>query len=245
MTQPDVSIILPCLDERAGVAGCIRNAFRALDTLGCSGEVVLVDNGSTDGSPQVAAALGARIVREPARGYGNACRAGLAGARGRTLVLGDADGSYDFVDLGKLLRALGAGADLVIGSRLKGDIRPGAMPWLHRYVGTPAIAALLALTFRLSVSDPNSGLRAISREGYERLDLVTSGMEFASEMLVKARMAGLVIAEVPIVYLPRRGTSKLRPFRDGWKHVAFVRLHARAVPPSTAVARSARSSAHP
>jgi glycosyltransferase involved in cell wall biosynthesis len=226
----DISIVLPCLNERAAVAGCVRAALAAITQTGRAGEVVLVDNGCTDGSADIARTLGARVVVQPERGYGNACRAGLDTARGRYLVLGDADGSYDFAETQRFVDGLERGYDLVIGSRLRGTIRPGAMPSLHRYVGTPVLAVMLSRLFGVTVSDPNCGLRALTRDAYDRLALVTAGMEFASEMLARAGALGLAIHELPIEYRRRMGVSKLRPFRDGWNHVrALQRCHVNAV----------------
>jgi hypothetical protein len=220
-----VSIVMPCLNEEATLAPCIAKAREGLHRLGVSGEVVVADNGSTDRSVAIALEQGARVVRVPQRGYGNAYRAGIAAARGRVIVIGDSDDTYDFTRVDELVRPLERGADLVLGSRLKGTIEPGAMPWLHRYVGNPALSAILNLFYGTGVSDTHSGLRAFRRETYDRLGLTTTGMEFASEMIIAAGKLGLRIAEVPIAYRPRAGESKLRSFRDGWRHLRLLLLY--------------------
>ena len=219
-----VSVVMPCLDEAAAVGRCVEVALASLAELGLPGEVVVVDNGSTDGSPAIAAAAGARVVHEPRRGYGSAYLRGFAAARGRWLVMGDADGSYDFGQLGELLRELERGADLVMGTRFKGEIRPGAMPWANRFIGNPLLSGMLRLLFKTGVSDAHCGLRALTRDACDRMRLRTTGMELASEMVVNALRAGLTIREVPITYHPRAGESKLSRLRDAWRHVRFMLL---------------------
>lgn len=222
----EVSVVMPCLDEAAAVGGCVRQALAALAAMGASGEVVVADNGSTDGSPALAAAGGARVVREPRRGYGAALQRGFREARGAYLVMGDADSSYDFAELAPLVAPLRAGtADLVMGSRLRGSIHPGAMPWSHRWIGTPLLSLLLRLLFGARISDSQCGLRAMTREAWSRLGLRTTGMEFASEMLVAALREKLRIVEVPITYHPRAGDSKLESFSDAWRHVRFMLIY--------------------
>ena len=219
----EVSVVMPCLDEAAAVGECVALARATLARLGLDGEVLVVDNGSRDGSPAVAAAAGARVVHEPRRGYGAAYLRGFAEARGRYLVLGDADGSYDFGALGDFVEPLRRGeADVVMGSRFAGRILPGAMPWLHRFVGNPILSGLLRLLFHTSVSDAHCGMRALSRAAVERLALRTTGMELASEMVVAAVRADLRIVERPITYHPRAGESKLQSFRDAWRHLRFM-----------------------
>jgi glycosyltransferase involved in cell wall biosynthesis len=192
---------------------------------GATGEVVVVDNGSTDGSPEVAARAGARVVRESRRGYGSAYLRGFEEARGRFLVMGDADDTYDFLDVPRFVEPLAAGrADLVMGTRLKGTILPGAMSWSHRWIGNPILSGMLRLLFRTRISDSHCGMRAFTREAYERMALRTTGMEFASEMVVGSLRAGLRIEELPITYRPRIGESKLSGFRDAWRHVRFMLL---------------------
>ena len=221
----DVSVVIPCLDEAEAIAFCVRRAREAMDAGGLRGEVVVVDNGSTDGSGALAGEAGARVVLEPRRGYGSAYLAGFAAARGRYIVMGDADASYDFAQLGRFVEPLEDGADLVMGSRLRGNIQPGAMPWLHRYVGNPFLTGLLNLFFRSGVSDAHCGMRAFRRDLLPRLDLRATGMEFASEHVIRSSKLGLDIREIPIDYHPRAGRSKLSSFSDGWRHLRFLLVH--------------------
>lgn len=220
----EVSVLMPCLNEAATVATCVAKARAALERAGLVGEVIVADNGSDDGSADLARGAGARVVAASPRGYGAAYLAALAEARGRYLVLGDADDTYDFGEVPRFVAALKGGADVVLGSRLKGTIAAGAMPWLHRYVGNPVLSGILGLLFRQRVSDAHCGLRALSRQAAERMRLKTHGMEFASEMVARAARAGLTVGEIPISYYPRRGRSKLRRFRDGWRHLRFMLL---------------------
>jgi hypothetical protein len=222
---PEVSVVMPCLNEAGTLGACIDRAREGLARLGRLGEVVVADNGSTDGSVEIALAHGARVVHVAQRGYGAAYRGGFAAARGRIIVMGDSDDTYDFSRLDALVARLESGADLVLGSRLRGTIEPGAMPWLHRYVGNPLLSATLNLFYRTRISDTHSGLRAFRREAYERLGLRTTGMEFASEMLIAAARARWSIAEIPIAYRPRAGESKLQTFRDGWRHLRLLLLY--------------------
>jgi len=222
--RPDVSVIMPCLNEAATVATCVAKARAALERAGLAGEVVVADNGSSDGSPDLAAGEGARVVAAPVRGYGAAYLAGLEAARGRYLVLGDADDTYDFGAVPEFVAALKAGNDVVLDSRFRGKILPGAMPWLHSYIGNPVLSGLLSLFFGHRISDAHCGLRAMTLEAAERMRLKASGMEFASEMVVVALRRGLSVAEIPITYYPRAGRSKLRSFRDGWRHLRFMLL---------------------
>lgn len=222
---PDVSIVLPCLNEAATLGACIARAQEALAILearhGLSGEVVVADNGSTDGSRGIAMGLGARVVEVRDRGYGAALSGGFAAARGRFLVMGDSDCSYDFLECVGMVEALAGGAELCMGSRFKGRILPGAMPWKNRWIGNPALSAILRLLFRTGVSDAHCGLRALTRDAFERLRLTSAGMEFASEMVVKAALLGMRVAERPVTLSPdRRGRPPhLRPWRDGWRHL--------------------------
>jgi hypothetical protein len=221
----EVSVVMPCLNEEASVGDCVRAARAGLSRLGVPGEVVVVDNNSTDASAARAAAAGARVVAESRRGYGNAYLAGFAAARGRLIVMGDADSSYDFTAIDALVTPLLRGdADYVLGSRLGGRILPGAMPWLHRYIGNPVLTAILNRLFAVRASDAHSGMRAFTQDAYGRMALRSEGMELASEIVVAAARAELRCAEVPITYHPRVGTSKLASLRDGWRHLRFMLL---------------------
>ncbi len=219
-----VSVIIPCLDEAENIEECVRRARRVLGDSGIAGEVVVADNGSTDGSAELAAAEGARVVREPRRGYGSAYLAGFAAARGDYLVMLDADLSYAFDDIPRFVSRLDDGAQLVIGDRMD-NIQPGAMPWLHRYVGNPVLTGILNLFFRTGVKDAHCGMRAVRRTALASLDLRATGMEFASEMLIRAAKEDLDIRELPIEYHPRGGESKLASFSDGWRHLRFLLVH--------------------
>ena len=219
-----VSVVIPCLNEADSIERCVERAREALDHQGWEGEVVVADNGSDDGSPNLATRAGAVVVHEPRRGYGSAYLAGFAAARGKYIVMADADLTYDFADIPRFVEKLDAGADLVMGNRMRG-IQPGAMPWLHRYVGNPALTGILNLFFRTGVRDAHCGMRAVRREALPRLDLRTTGMEFASEMVIRAGKERLAIEEIPIHYHPREGESKLSSFRDGWRHLRFLLVH--------------------
>jgi glycosyltransferase involved in cell wall biosynthesis len=225
-TAPVVSVVMPCLNEASGVAVCVEKALRAMAAMGVEGEVVVADNGSPDGSPELAERAGARVVRESRRGYGSAYLRGLSEARGKFLVMGDADDTYDFLDIARFVAPLASGeADLVMGTRLKGKILPGAMPWTHRWIGNPILSGMLKLLFRTSISDSHCGMRSFTREAWQRMALRTTGMEFASEMVVSALRNGLRVAEIPITYRPRIGESKLAGVRDAWRHVRFMLLY--------------------
>jgi hypothetical protein len=223
-TYPFVSIVMPCLNERETVATCVRKALGWLESSGTAGEVIVVDNGSTDGSGELAAAAGARVVHEMIRGYGAALRRGFAEARGEWLVMGDCDDTYDFSQLTPLMQPLAAGYDMSVGNRFAGGISPGAMTWSHRYIGTPAISALLKLFTGLKVGDSQCGLRAFTRRALERMELRTDGMELASEMILKSARRGLSVADVPAPYGERLGEAKLDTMRDGWRHLRFLLL---------------------
>ena len=224
--QCEVSIILPCLNEAGTVGTCVRKGLDTLRRLGLRGEVIVVDNGSTDGSADVAARAGACIVDEPRRGYGSALMCGIAAARAPLIIMADADDSYDLTDLERFITGLRGGADLVIGSRRRGTIEPGAMPTLHRWIGNPLFSAALSFLFRVKVSDTHCGMRAFTRTAYDRMQVQTTGMEFASEMVIKAALADLRITEIPITLRPdgRGRRAHLRPFRDGWRHLRFMLL---------------------
>lgn len=224
---PLVSVVLPCLDEEATVERCVRSARAALKEAGLQGEIVVADNGSTDGSAEIAARAGARVVPVAERGYGAALRGGFAAARGTYVVMGDADDSYDFSAIPDFVRKLDEGNDLVMGSRFLGRIEPGAMPPLHRWLGNPVLSFLGRLFFHVPVSDFNCGLRAFRREAVARMDLRTTGMELASEMVVKAALFRLRIAEIPVSLRPdgRARPPHLRTWRDGWRHLRFLLLY--------------------
>ena len=220
----EFSVVLPCLNEAETLATCIRKARHSFAALGVIGEVVVADNGSTDGSQDIARAEGAVVVDVPRRGYGAALLAGITAAGGEYVLMADADDSYALDDLGGFLRELRGGADLVMGNRFRGRIEPGAMPFLHRYVGNPALSMLGRLFFRIPVGDFHCGIRAFRRDQVLALGLVTSGMEFASEMVVRASLAELRIREVPTVLRPdgRSRAPHLRTWRDGWRHLRFL-----------------------
>ena len=216
--------MIPCLDEAEAIERCVDAAWAAMRDGGVDGEVIVADNGSIDGSPAIAEAAGARVVHEARRGYGNALRAGFAAARGRFVVMADADLTYDFGEVPRFVERLRAGAELVMGNRM-GDIEPGAMPWLHRYVGNPGLTAVLNLFFGTGVSDAHCGMRGLRRDVLDRLELQTSGMEFASEMVIRAGQEGLEIDQIPIRYRRREGESKLETLGDGWRHLRFLLVH--------------------
>jgi hypothetical protein len=223
---PSVSVVMPCLNEEETVGICVAKARDWLRRSRIDGEVLVVDNGSTDRSVAVAVAAGGRVIHERRRGYGQAYLRGFAEARGDYIVMGDSDDTYDFSDLGPLVMGLDGGADMVLGNRFTGGIARGAMPWAHRYVGSPVINFVIRLFFGTRIGDSQSGLRAFRREVPGRLGLRSSGMELASEMIVSASRAGLRITEVPAPYALRRGESKLNSLRDGWRHLRFLLLAA-------------------
>lgn len=218
----DISIVMPCLDEAGTIGICVAKARSWLAGSGLRGEVIVVDNGSTDDSPAIAAREGARVVTESARGYGRAYLRGFAEARGEIIVMGDSDDTYDFSDLSGLIAPLSHGADMVLGNRFSGGIRPGAMPFLHRYLGSPIINLILRTFFKVNVGDSQSGFRAFRRSLIHDLRLSSGGMELASEMIVRAAHGGFKIAEVPAPYSARSGESKLNTVRDGWRHLRFL-----------------------
>ena len=217
-----VSVVMPCLNEEETLGTCIQKAQNTLEELDIQGEVIVADNGSTDASVEIAERLGARVVHQPLRGYGAAYLAGIAAAEGQYIVMGDSDDTYDFTDLERFITPLRDGCDFVIGNRLKGEILPGAMPKLHRYLGNPVLTGILNVLFRSGVSDAHCGMRSFTREAYQQMELQTTGMEFASEMVIKAIKTDLKIKEIPIIYYPRKGESKLNSFRDGWRHLRFM-----------------------
>jgi glycosyltransferase involved in cell wall biosynthesis len=219
-----VSVVIPCLNEEENIVEVVTRARKAMEEAGISGEVVVADNDSEDRSAELARGAGARVVHEPRRGYGSAYMAGFAAARGEYIVMGDADLTYDFEEIPKFVAELDGGAELVMGDRMK-HIHPGAMPWHHRYIGNPVLTGVLNVFFRTGVSDAHCGMRALRRDVLPRLDLRTTGMEFASEMVIRASKENLRIAEFPIEYHPRGGESKLSSWRDGWRHLRFLLVH--------------------
>jgi glycosyltransferase involved in cell wall biosynthesis len=223
----ELSIVMPCLNEAVTVADCVTQAREAIARYGIRGEVIVADNGSTDGSRELAAAAGARVVPVPLRGYGSALLTGISSANGEYVVMGDADGTYDFMVIDKVLAKLRDGNDLVMGNRFKGGVAPGAMPFLHRWLGNPVLSWLGRLFFETDVGDFHAGLRGFRRSRILALDLRTTGMEFASEMVVKASLRGLRITEVPVTLSrdKRDRPPHLRTWRDGWRHLRFLLLY--------------------
>lgn len=222
----ELSIVMPCLNEAETLAGCIRMAKSYLRRSGISGEIVIGDNGSTDGSQEIAVGLGARVIHVPIRGYGAALYGAITAARGRYCIMGDSDLSYDFDNLDGFVARLREGDDLVMGNRFLGGIEPGAMPWKNHYIGNPILSSIGKLLFHARVGDFHCGIRGFSRAAFLQMDLRTTGMEFASEMVIKARLMGLKTAEVPAT-LRRDGRSRpphLLPYRDGWRHLRFMLL---------------------
>jgi glycosyltransferase involved in cell wall biosynthesis len=220
----ELTVVMPCLNEERTVGTCVLKAVQTMQRLGIRGEVLVVDNGSTDNSVDIALAAGARVVGHHLKGYGNALRRGFAEARGEFILMGDCDESYDFTDLGRFVEQLRAGAELVMGNRLAGEIKPGAMPWLHKYVGNPGLTFFLNLLFRTGVGDTHCGMRGFRKDAVARMNLQMPGMELASEMVIKSRLAGLKIAQIPITLWPdgRDRRPHLRSFRDGWRHLRFM-----------------------
>lgn len=223
----ELSVVLPCLNEAESVGICIEKVRSVLERHGIAGEIVVADNGSTDGSVDIVRTRYpfVRLVEEPERGYGAALRRGIEAATGTYVLMADADDTYDFPKIPAFLSLLRQGYDLVMGSRFRGTILPGAMTWSHRYIGNPILSGILRLFFGGEVSDSHCGMRAFSREAYRAMNLHTTGMEFASEMVIHALKKKLRIAEVPVTYAPRRGTSKLVGFRDAWRHMRFMLIY--------------------
>ena len=227
--QPiEVSVVIPCLNEANSLGFCVDKAVNAFRSAGLSGEVIVADNGSTDGSIQIAEEHGARVIRVQERGYGAALRAGIAASSGSFIIMGDADDSYDFTDVPRFVEKLREGYDIVMGNRFQGGIKPGAMPPLHKYFGNPGLTALLNTFFHAHIGDSYCGMRGFMRGLYDRLDLRSSGMEFALEMIIKSAQIGARIAEIPIILWPdKRGRAPhLRSFRDGWRSLRFMLLYA-------------------
>jgi glycosyltransferase involved in cell wall biosynthesis len=224
---PEVSVVIPCLNEEETLATCIEKAKRAFYSLNICGEVVVADNGSTDGSQEIALQMGARLVNVQEKGYGNALMGGISQAKANFIIMGDGDNSYDFTALSPYIEKLREGYDLVMGNRFLGGIKPGAMPFLHRYLGNPVLSGIGRLFFHSPIGDFHCGLRGFTKVAYQQMDLQTTGMEFASEMVVKASLLGLRIAEVPTTLSPdgRSRPPHLRTWRDGWRHLRFLLLY--------------------
>jgi glycosyltransferase involved in cell wall biosynthesis len=224
----DVSVVIPCLNEANSLGICIEKARKAFAEASLRGEVVVADNGSTDGSIEIAQRAGARVVPVAQRGYGSALKAGIRAAHGAFIVMGDADDSYDFSEVPRFVEEWRKGSEVVMGNRFEGEIKPGAMPWHHKYIGNPGLTALLNLLFRSGIGDSHCGMRGFTREVFERMDLRSSGMEFASEFVIKAAQIGAKTSEIPItLWKDKRGRPPhLRSFRDGWRHLRFMLLYA-------------------
>jgi glycosyltransferase involved in cell wall biosynthesis len=222
----ELSIVMPCLNEAETVGTCVSKALRFLEQEDIAGEVVVADNGSTDGSREIAASAGARVVIVEDKGYGNALMGGISSARGKYVIMGDADDSYDFLNLRPFVDKLREGCHLVMGNRFKGGIAPGAMPILHKHLGNPVLTAIGRVFFGSPSGDFHCGLRGFSKEAFERMNLQTAGMEFASEIVVKASLQKMRIAEVPTTLSPdgRTRPPHLRSWRDGWRHLRFLLL---------------------
>ncbi len=222
----ELSVVMPCLDEAETLGICIDKIQRFFERAGVVGEIVVADNGSADGSQQIALDAGARVVGVERRGYGSALRGGIEAAAGTYVIMGDADDSYDFLALDDFLRELRAGHDLVMGNRFRGGVEPGAMPFLHRYLGNPILTAIGRVFFRSPMGDFHCGLRGFRKDAFERMKLRSTGMEFASEMVIKSTLLGLRMTEVPIVLHPdgRSRAPHLRTWRDGWRHLRFMLL---------------------
>lgn len=222
--RPEVSVVIPCRNEERTLAACILEAIEACRAAGIVGEVIVADNASTDGSRALAEAHGARVVDVPEVGYGNALRGGIAQSNGKFIVMGDADGSYQFCEIPRFVEQLRNGFDLVMGNRFQGGIDPGAMPWLHRYFGNPVLSWIGRQLFRSPIGDFQCGLRAFTRRAYDAMQTTSPGMEFASEIVVRATQLNLRITEIPIQLKPdgRNGPSHLRTWRDGWRNICLM-----------------------
>jgi glycosyltransferase involved in cell wall biosynthesis len=222
--EPIVSVVIPCYNEAQSIAECVRSAREVLDERGIDGEVIVADNDSEDGSGELARDAGATVVHEARRGYGSAYLAGFAAARGRYIVTADADQTYDFREIPHFVEELENGADMVVGNRMN-NILPGAMPWMHRYIGNPILTGFLNLLYRSGIHDAHCGMRALRRDALATLRLRSTGMEFASEMVVRALKEDLKVSEFDIEYRPREGESKLSSFRDGWRHLKLLLIN--------------------
>jgi glycosyltransferase involved in cell wall biosynthesis len=222
--MPSLSIVMPSMNEEETIRVCIEKAQSIFKKYGIEGEIIIADN-SSDRTPEIAASMGAKVIG-PIKGYGNAYLKGLAEAKGDYIAIADEDNTYDLLELDEFLDPLMTGeADFVIGTRIKGDIKKGAMPWLHQYIGNPILTGMLNFLFKTKISDAHCGMRAFTKEALEKMNLKTHGMELASEMIIEAAKCGLRIKEVPITYYSRKAPSKLRSFHDGWRHVRFMMLY--------------------
>ena len=223
----ELSIIIPCLNEEKTLPLVIKKSQSSIQRLGVEGEVIIADNGSTDDSVKIAEKLGARIIHVPTKGYGSALIGGMSQAKGKFMIMGDADDSYNFEEIDDFLKYIREGSDLVIGTRLKGKIEKGAMPFLHRYLGTPVLTFILNLLFKTKISDCNCGMRCLTKDAFEKMKLCSTGMEFASEMIIKAGLLKLKIKEIPItLYKDKRDKNPhLNTWRDGWRHLKFMLLY--------------------
>lgn len=226
MAELELSVVIPALNEERTIAHCVEKALQALKAIGAPGEVLVADNGSTDRTREVAEKLGARVVPVDGKGYGKALRGGFSAARGRYMIMGDADGSYDFEQAPRYVEKLRAGCDFVVGNRFKGVISPGAMPFLNRYLGTPVLTTIMNILFQTGLGDMNCGMRGLTKEAFDRMGLKADGMEFATEMIVKASLLRMKIAEVPCDLRKdlRDRPPHLRRWRDGWRHLRFMLL---------------------
>lgn len=223
----ELSIIIPCLNEEKTLPIVIKKSFSSIQKLHIEGEVIVADNGSTDNSVEIAKKLGARVINVPAKGYGSALIGGMSQAKGKFLIMGDADDSYNFEEIDDFLKYIREGNNLVIGTRLKGKIEKGAMPFLHRYLGTPVLTFILNLLFKTKISDCNCGMRCLTRDAFEKMKLCSTGMEFASEMIIKTGLLKLKVKEIPItLYRDKRDKNPhLNTWRDGWRHLKFMLLY--------------------
>ena len=223
--KPEVSVVLPCLNEETTIGECIKNIKNVFKKENINGEIIISNNGSTDKSVMIAKSLNVRVINQPLRGYGAACLKGIHEAKGKLIVMADSDSTYNFLEIPLLLKPLKEGSDFVIGNRFKGRIKKGAMPWAHKYIGNPFLSGLVNIFFKTNLSDVHCGFRAFTKEAFERMNLKTTGMEFASEMVIGAVKNRLRICEVPISYNTRRGKSKLKSFSDGWRHLRFIFMY--------------------
>ncbi|HWR25174.1 MAG TPA: glycosyltransferase family 2 protein [Methanosarcina sp.] len=228
LDMPSLSVVMPSMNEEETIRICIEKAQSIFKKYGIEGEIIVADN-SSDRTAQIATAMGAKVIG-PIKGYGNAYLKGLAQAKGDYIAIADADNTYDLLELDRFLDPLMAGeADFIMGTRLKGNIKKGSMPWLHQYIGNPLLTGMLNFLFKTKISDAHCGMRAFTKEALEKMNLKTHGMELASEMIIEAAKCKLRIMEVPISYYPRKAPSKLRSFQDGWRHMRFMMLY-RPVP---------------